>query len=276
MIGNYYASFRRFRNIYRFAVFTIKSHTLCGKTQKPPMEPLKILLIATSHEKLGDTGRKTGVWLEELACPYFIFRDAGAKITLASPNGGPIPLDPKSESIIVANSYTKKFLKDPEVMSLLAHPVALDTVSAINFDLVLVAGGHGALWDLAENGALTYLLEDFSRQHKLIAAVCHGVAALAPLRNTDGEWLVKGRQLTAFSDNEEKSAGLTDAVPFLLESRLVSLGARYSKAADHTSHTVTDGRIITGQNPSSSAELARKILLFMKLNAPIPENFALN
>jgi putative intracellular protease/amidase len=150
------------------------------------MLPLKILIIATSHGELGNTGRKTGLWLEELASPYYIFKEEGALVTIASPVGGPIPLDPKSESIIVANSYTKKFLKDPEAITVLAHSVALDTLNAMDFDLVYLTGGHGAMWDFADNLPLTQLLEDFNRQHKLIGAVCHGVAALIPLQNSQG------------------------------------------------------------------------------------------
>jgi len=240
------------------------------------MEPLKILMIATSHERLGETGRKTGLWLEELASPYLIFREAGALITLASPDGGAVPLDPKSESIIVANTYTRKFMKDPVAGALLSGSIVLNILDAADFDLVFLTGGHGAMWDLADNDALTHLLEDFHRQHKLIGAVCHGVVALMALHDEAGEWLVKGKRLTAFSDNEERSAGLAAVVPFLLESGLSSLGAIYSKAADHTSYTVTDGTIMTGQNPSSSVELARKMLAYMKLNAPGSGTLVLN
>jgi putative intracellular protease/amidase len=240
------------------------------------MLPLKILIIATSHGELGSTGRKTGLWLEELASPYYIFREEGASVTIASPNGGQIPLDPKSESIIVANSYTKKFLKDVEALSSLAHSLALNTLNAMDFDLVYLTGGHGAMWDFADNGPLMQLLEDFNRQHKLIGAICHGVAALIPLHNTQGDLLVKDRHLTAFSDREEQSSGLTTVVPFLLEEKLVLLGAIYSKGDNYTSHTVTDDNIITGQNPGSSVEMARKIISYMKLNAPRVEIPVLN
>lgn len=240
------------------------------------MLPLKILIIATSHGELGDTGRKTGLWLEELASPYYIFREEGAVVTIASPDGGAIPLDPKSESIIVANSYTKKFLKDPEAIAALTHSLALSTLNAMDFDLVYLTGGHGAMWDFADNVSLKQLLEDFNRQHKLIAAICHGVAALIPLQNIQGELLVKGRQLTGFSDREEESSGLTTVVPFLLEAKLVKQGAIYTKGDNYTSHTITDGNIITGQNPGSSVEMARKIMSYMKLNAPRVEMPILN
>ncbi|HMH23915.1 MAG TPA: type 1 glutamine amidotransferase domain-containing protein [Puia sp.] len=235
------------------------------------MEPLKILMIATSHGQLGDSGRKTGLWLETLAAPYLIFREAGALITIASPKGGEIPLDPRSESIIVATSYTRKFQKDPVASSLLLRSVALNTLNAMNYHLVLLCGGHGAMWDLADNAALTRLLEDFVRQNRLIATVSQGAAALASLHNETGEWLVKDRNLTAFSNSEEKVAGSTELMPFLLESRLLSLGAIYTKEQNYTSYTVTDGRLMTGQNSSSSPELARKILVYMKLNAPKDE-----
>jgi putative intracellular protease/amidase len=242
------------------------------------MEPLKILMIATSHGQLGYSGRKTGLWLETLAAPYLIFREAGAVVTIASPKGGEIPLDPRSESIIVATSYTKRFQKDPAASSLLRHSVALNSLHALNYHLVLLCGGHGAMWDLADNAVLTQLLEEFGHQHKLIATVGQGAAALLSLRNDAGDWLVKGRKLTAFSNGEEKVAGSTELMPFLLESRLLSLGAIYSKEQDYTSYSVTDGRLMTGQNSSSSPELARKILVYMKLNAPKeePQVIALN
>jgi len=227
---------------------------------------MKILIIATSHEQLGNTGRKTGLWLEELAIPYFIFKEAGAVITLASPKGGPIPLDPKSESIIVSTAAIRRFQKDPEAISFLASSISLDTLTgAENFDMIFITGGHGPLWDFPENQPLRQLIEGFNRQQKVIGAVCHGVAALVSPKNELGELLVKGRNLTAFSNSEEQSSGLKEEnLPFLLESNLVALGALYSKAADYTSHTVTDGNLITGQNSASAREVARKMLVLLK------------
>ncbi len=225
---------------------------------------MQILIVATSHGQLGDTGRKTGLWLEELAVPYYIFLDAGAVITLASPKGGPIPLDPKSESIIASTSTIRRFQKDLEAMSSLAHSIAVDTLSAADFDGIFLTGGHGPMWDFPENNFLQGLVEDFNRQHKIIGAVCHGVAALVSPKNELGLPLVKGRYLTAFSNTEEQGSGLTEIVPFSLESTLVSAGAIYSKGANYTSHTVTDGNIITGQNPASALEVARKILGLLK------------
>jgi putative intracellular protease/amidase len=228
------------------------------------MNTLKILIVSTSHEKMGDTPRKTGVWLEELAVPYYIFKEAGAVITLASPKGGVIPLDPKSESIIVSTSTLRRFQKDPEAIELLAHAMPLSVQKAEDFDLVFLTGGHGAMWDFPDSEELKQLLEDFNRQHKLIGAVSHGVAALVSVKNGLGQYLVKGRQITAFTNGEELVSGLTHLVPFLLESALVSLGASFSKGRDFETNTVIDGNIITGQNPSSAKEVARKLLIALK------------
>jgi putative intracellular protease/amidase len=225
---------------------------------------MKILIIATSHEQLGNTGRKTGLWLEELAVPYYIFLDAGAAITLASPKGGTIPLDPKSESIIASTTTIRRFQKDLEAMSSLNHSLPLDTLKAADFDAIFLTGGHGPMWDFPENNSLQQLVEDFYRQHKTIGAVCHGVAALVSPKNELGTALIKGKYLTAFSNTEEQGSGLTEIVPFSLESTLVASGAFYSKGANYTSHVVIDGNIITGQNPASAQEVARKMLALLK------------
>jgi len=228
------------------------------------MANTKILIITTSHAQMGDTNRKTGLWLEELAVPYFVFRDAGVAITLASPKGGPVPLDPKSESTLASNSTVRRFKKDPEAMYSLEHTVSLGAQRADNFDMVLLTGGHGPMWDYPANEPLKQLLHDFNRQYKPIGAVCHGAVALVFMENSLGEPLVKGRRLTAFSNSEEEVSGLTAIVPFLLESKLVFLGASYSKGPDFISHTVTDGNIITGQNPASSMDVALKLLARQK------------
>ena len=224
------------------------------------MGNIKILIVATSHEQMGDTDRKTGLWLEELAVPYYVFKDAGAAITLASPHAGPVPLDPKSESTLASNSTVRRFKKDPEAMACLENAVLLHVQKATDFDMVFLTGGHGAMWDFPASEPLKQLLEDFNRQNKPIGAVCHGVAALVSPAGSGGEPLVKGRRLTAFSNSEEAVSGLTALVPFLLESKLVLLGASYSKGPDFVSHTVIDGNIITGQNPASSMDLALKLL----------------
>ena len=225
---------------------------------------MKILIIATSHAQLGDTGRKTGLWLEELAVPYYLFKDAGATMTFASPMGGEVPLDPKSESIIVSNSTIRRFQKDLEAISDLSHSLSLDTLSAGDFDMVFLPGGHGPMWDFPGNDPLRQLLEDFARQNKIIGLVCHGAAALLSVETLRGELLVKGRHLTAYSDSEEKVAGLTGIIPFSLESRLVSSGAFYSKGPDYTPHVITDGNIISGQNSASAKEVAKQMLMAWK------------
>jgi putative intracellular protease/amidase len=226
---------------------------------------MNILIVATSHTALGDTGRKTGLWLEELAFPYYIFKDAGATMVLASPKGGPVPLDPKSESILASTPTIRRFQKDPEGISLLAHSLVLEDVKAENYDMVYVGGGHGALWDFPDNRVLQTLLNDFIRQDKIIGLVSHGVAALLALHNiSTGEPFMKGRWLTAFSNSEQQVVGLTAVVPFSLESRLVADGAIYGKGDDFRTHTVTDGKIITGQNPISSLDVSRKMLALLK------------
>lgn len=225
---------------------------------------MKILIVATSHEQLGDTGRKTGLWLEELAFPYYVFKDAGAVMALASPRGGEVPLDPKSESILASTPTIRRFQKDPEGISLLAHSIALSDVKVEDFDMVYVAGGHGALWDFPENEVLKEVLQAFIRHQKVIGLVSHGVAALLALRNFGGEPFVKGRHLTAFSNSEQQVAGLTAVVPFSLESKLVAEGALYTKGDDFRTHTVTDGRLICGQNPISSLDVSRRMLALLK------------
>jgi len=225
---------------------------------------MKILIIATSHEQLGDTGRKTGLWLESVAIPYYIFKDAGAVITFASPLGGPVPLDPKSESIIASNSTIRRFQKDLEAISDLSHSIPLDTLSAEDFDMALLPGGHGPMWDFPDNDSLRRLLDDFNHQSKVIGLISHGVSALIPLQNNLGEPFVKGRHLTAYSNSEEKVAGLTGIIPFSLESKLISFGAFYTKGADYTSFAITDDNIISGQNPASSSEVAKRMLALQK------------
>jgi len=232
------------------------------------MESTKVLFITTSHDKLGNTAGKTGIWLEELAAPYYIFKDAGAQLTVASPNGGLIPLDPKSQSIMVVTRNTKRFMKDEEAMNFLSHSILLAEIKADDFDVVFITGGHGSMWDLSDNKILKQLLEAFNHQNKPIASVCHGVVGLLTLQDDRGQLLVKGKQLTCFSDSEEKSAGLASVVPFLLESEFRTAGVSYSKGPDYESHVMTDGNLITGQNAASSEEVAKKIVAFVQFNKP--------
>jgi putative intracellular protease/amidase len=225
---------------------------------------MKVLIVSTSHAQMGDNLRKTGLWLEELVIPYYIFKEAGSIVTIASPLGGDIPLDPKSESILASTPTIRRFQKDPECVSELSHSIPLHELKAEDFDMVFVAGGHGAMWDFRENTALKELLEDFNRQNKITGFVCHGVAALLGLRDDMGELFVKGRRLTAYSDSEEGVAGLTGIVPFSLESELVAAGALYSKSADYTNYMVTDGHLICGQNAISSRAVSREMLAQLK------------
>ena len=233
------------------------------------MKSIKILFIATSHDRLGDTGNKTGVWLEELATPYYIFKEAGAHIVLASPLGGPVPVDPKSQSIMMATGNTKRFIRDPEAMGFLFRSVPLEEIKANDYDAAFLPGGHGPLWDIATNPIVKQLLEGFHAEGKPIGAVCHGVAGLLSVQVDGGELLVKGRSVTAFSNSEEESSGLSNVVPFLLETELSSLGALYSKGANYLSYIVDDDNIITGQNAASSKEAAKKLLAYIQNNNPV-------
>ena len=224
------------------------------------MKSLKSLIITTSNNKLADTTNKTGVWLEDLAAPYFTLKDGGEYITIVSPQGGQIPLDPKSESTAAATKNTIRFQQDPQAMYHFSHSLPLNEVKTENFDLVFLTGGYGAMWDFINNKMLKQILEDFIHQNKPIGLVGHGVVALVSLTMDNGEPLVKGRKITAFSNSEEKLADLNEKPPFLLESRLISLSALYSKGPDFIGYVVRDGNIITGQNPASSVETAKQLL----------------
>jgi putative intracellular protease/amidase len=225
------------------------------------MSTLKVLFIASSNDRIGSSMHQTGVWLEEIAAPYYVFLEAGASITMASPNGGTVPLDTRSESIIVATRHTKRFLKDPEAMHFLLHSSVLEEINANDFDVVYLPGGYAPLWDLVDNKPLKQLLEIFNLQDKLIGLVCHGVAALLSLQNDVGEPLIQGKQVTGFSNTEEEYGGFARVVPFFVETELIQRGAHYSKNDNYVSHVVADGNIITGQNAASSEAVAKKILL---------------
>ncbi|KGD73610.1 dimethylallyltransferase [Tatumella morbirosei] len=221
---------------------------------------MKILMVLTSHDKLGDTGRKTGFWLEELAAPYYAFKDAGAEIVLASPLGGNPPLDPKSNEPDFQTEFTHRFEADADAVALLATTVRLDSVSQAEFDAVFYPGGHGPLWDLAEDKHSIALIESFFSAGKNIAFVCHAPGVLRHVKTPDGSPLVAGRQVTGFTNTEEEAVGLTRVVPFLVEDELKAKGGIYSKGADWSSYVVTDGLLITGQNPGSSAAAAVQLL----------------
>lgn len=220
----------------------------------------RILMVLTSHDRLGDTGRKTGFWLEEFAAPYYLLRDAGADVTLASPEGGQPPIDPKSDEPGAETPAMKRFKGDPEAQRALAHTVRLSTVSPDDFDAVFYPGGHGPLWDLAEDRSSVALIEGFHREGKPVGAVCHGPAVLRRAKAPDGSPLVKGKRVTGFANTEEEAVGLTGTVPFLVEDMLKASGGEYSKGPDWSSHTAVDGNLVTGQNPASSEATARALL----------------
>lgn len=224
------------------------------------IKPIKVLFITTSHDTLGDTTEKTGLWLDELAAPYFIFKEAGSYMTIASPKGGAVPVDPKSESIIAVTRHSKRFRNDTEAMNHLSRSMALRDLKEENYDLLFIAGGHGAMWDLAANPLLKQLIENFIAKNKPVGAVCHGVAALLTVLDTKAQLWVKGKTLTAFSNSEEESAGMTNVLPFLLETKLLSLGAVYTSGTNYLKHVVSAGNVITGQNPASAEEVAKMAL----------------
>ncbi|MDX3932226.1 MAG: type 1 glutamine amidotransferase domain-containing protein [Stenotrophomonas sp.] len=217
---------------------------------------MKVLIVLTSHDQLGDTGKKTGFWLEELAAPYYTFKDAGAEIVLASPKGGQPPLDPKSNEPDFQTALTRRFEADAEANAQLARTVRLDSVSQADFDTVFYPGGHGPLWDLAEDRDSIALIESFMAADKPVALVCHAPGVLRHVKAATGRPLVEGLQVTGFTNTEEEGVGLTQVVPFLVEDELKANGGHYSKGPDWGSYVVRDGLLITGQNPASSTEAA--------------------
>jgi len=226
---------------------------------------MKVLIVLTSHDELGNTGKKTGFWLEELAAPYYTFKDAGAEIVLASPKGGQPPLDPKSNEPDFKTDATRRFEADAEANAQLADTVRLDSVSQAGFDTVFYPGGHGPLWDLAEDSHSIALIEAFIAAGKPVALVCHAPGVLRHVKSAEGGPLVQGKRVTGFTNTEEAGVGLTDVVPFLVEDMLKAAGGDYSQGPDWGSYVVSDGLLITGQNPASSAEAAA--VLMQKLAA---------
>lgn len=224
---------------------------------------MKVLMVLTSHDQLGDTGKPTGFWLEEFAAPYYVFKDAGAEVTLASPKGGQPPIDPKSDEPANQTDAMARFKGDPAAQAALAQTVRLADVSADDFDAVFYPGGHGPMWDLVDDQTSIELIESFYDAGKPVAAVCHAPAALRHVTYM-GQPIVSGKRVTGFTNSEEEAVQLTDIVPFLLEDELKRLGGRYEKAADWADFTIVDGRLITGQNPASSASAARELLGLLK------------
>jgi putative intracellular protease/amidase len=220
----------------------------------------KVLMVITSHADLGNTGEKTGFWVEEFAAPYYAFIDAGVEVTLASPAGGQPPVDPKSESEDSQTEATRRFDQDSESQALVAKTTKLADVTAADYDAVFYPGGHGPMWDLTDNVDSIALIESFLAANKPVAAVCHASAAFLNIMDADGEYVVKGKAVTGFSNTEEDAVQLTDIVPFLLEDELVKRGGDYQKVADWNAFAVQDGLLITGQNPASSELAADKLL----------------
>ena len=221
---------------------------------------MKILIVLTSHDQLGNTGKKTGFWLEEFAAPYYVLKDAGAAITLASPKGGQPPLDPKSDLPESLTELTKRFRKDKAAQAELANTKKLSDVSADDFDAVFYPGGHGPMWDMPDNKISIALIEAFVKADKPVGAVCHAPAAIVNVRGKDGEYLVKSKHVTGFTNAEEEVVGLSNVVPFLLEDRLKERGGLYSKGADWAPYVQVDGKLVTGQNPASSRPAAQELL----------------
>lgn len=226
---------------------------------------MKILIVLTSHSELGDTGKKTGFWVEEFAAPYYELADAGAEITLASPKGGQPPIDPKSQEAEAQTKFTQRFDKDEPLKQKLAHTLKLSSVKASDYDAVFYPGGHGPLWDLTKDAHSIALIEAFHQQNKPIAFVCHAPCALLNVKLPNGNPLIKGKNVTGFSDTEEAGVKLSKVVPLLLEDELKKAGGHYSKGPDWGVYVQTDGLLITGQNPASSAEAAKVLLKLLKL-----------
>ena len=225
---------------------------------------MRILIVLTSHDQLGDTGKKTGFWLEELAAPYYRLLDAGAELTLASPAGGLPPLDPKSSEADAQTDATQRFNADQQAQAILANTVKLTDVETDDYDAVFYPGGHGPLWDLTTDQNSISLIEGFIAAAKPVAAVCHAPAVLIHVRDAQGNSLVQGKRVTGFSNSEEAAVGLSDIVPFLLEDKLIQLGANYEKTEDWHPLAFTDGQLITGQNPGSSEAVADALLALLK------------
>ena len=225
---------------------------------------MNVLFVLTSHDKLGDTGKKTGFWVEEFANPYYTLLDKGVNVTLATPKGGAAPIDPSSESPDAATEATSRFYKDAEAKESIANTKVLADINPDDFDAVFYPGGHGPLWDLANDATSIALIEKFNKQDKTIAFVCHAPGALKNVKNADGTPLVKGKKVTGFTNSEEEAVGLTEVVPFLVEDMLAENGGIYSKKEDWAVYAIQDGNLITGQNPASSELVAEKLLASLK------------
>ncbi|MFD1014728.1 type 1 glutamine amidotransferase domain-containing protein [Winogradskyella rapida] len=247
----------------------VKKEVVSEKISEENIEPkkdknMKVLFVLTSHDQLGDTGKKTGFWVEEFASPYYTLLDKGVDITIATPKGGAAPIDPSSDSPDAATAATERYDKDEDAQQKIAHTKVLSEMNADDFDAVFYPGGHGPLWDLSNDADSVALIEKFDRQDKPIAFVCHAPAVLKDVKNEDGTALVKGKKVTGFSNKEEAAVGLTEVVPFLLEDMLIENGAMYSNKDNWAPYALQDGHLITGQNPASSEMVAEKLLEAIK------------
>lgn len=237
------------------------SHVPDNNRSAPMLTKLKILMILTSSATMGEPDKPTGLWFEELATPYYAFVDASASVTLASITGGPAPIDPRSVKAQGENEDSvDRFLNDRNASDALTATTAVEDIDVSSYDAVFLPGGHGTMWDLPQSTALAALLDAVWAQGKVIAAVCHGPAGLVNVKDETGAPLVRGRRVTGFTDSEERAVGLAEAVPFLLETRLRALGGRYESVADFQPFAIADGRLVTGQNPASSALTAKLTL----------------
>mgnify|MGYP001544734888 CR=1 FL=1 len=228
---------------------------------------MKVLMVLTSHDQLGTPTRNTGFWLEEMAAPYYVFKDAGAQITLASPKGGRPPLDPKSNEPNFQTDITRRFEKDADAEAQLDRTVRLDSVKQEDYDTVFYPGGHGPMWDLAEDKNSIKLLESFVAAGKTFAVVCHSTGTLRHVRTPQGKRFVEGKTVTGFTNGEEGEVELTKVVPFLVEDEMMRLGATFSKVKNWGVHVVADGQLITGQNPASSGSTAKLLIDTLKKKA---------
>lgn len=227
----------------------------------------KILIITTSHRSLGNANKPTGLWLEELTTPYYAFVDAGASVTVASVKGGAVPVDPSSQKADGENTQSvERFLADEKVQQAIAHTPSIEEINASEYDAVFLPGGHGTMWDLPESDRLSQIISETLEQGHVVSAVCHGPAGLISAKTAAGEPVVKGRKISAFTNAEEDAVGLTDTVPFLLESKLKMLGAEIQKAGNFEAFAVADGNLVTGQNPMSSELVAQKVLSAIENN----------
>ena len=248
----------------RVTLFWHVAYADCLLKTTPQRKHMNILMVLTSHDQLGDTGKKTGFWLEEFAAPYYALKEAGATLTVVSPKGGQPPLDPKSDEPDAQTAATARFKADPAAQAALANTGKLADVSAGDFDAVFYPGGHGPLWDLAEDRASIALIEAMIAAGKPVAAVCHAPGVLRHVNGPDGKPLVNSKKVTGFTNTEEEAVGLTKVVPFLVEDMLKEKGGMYSKLGDWQPYAITDGLLVTGQNPASSEVAAEQLLKLLK------------